>query len=106
MGLDIGDWRCRFVITSLVAALLKSVSPGLPRSTGNRLLALPTGNSKLFQNFSFVIACLPEAVSMENRQFKLEAERRPEGPLANSHAREGVEQAIKLIPRSEGPADD
>jgi len=40
------------------------------------------------------------------RRFNLEVQRRPEGPLANSHAREGVEQAIKLIPRCEGPADD
>jgi len=39
-------------------------------------------------------------------EFNFQVQRRPEGPLANSHAREGVEQAIKLIPRSEGPADD
>ncbi len=33
------------------------------------------------------------------REFRFEVQRRPEGPLANSHAREGVEQAIKLIPK-------
>jgi hypothetical protein len=38
--------------------------------------------------------------------FDSEVQHRPEGPILNSHARKGVEQAIKLIPRSEGPADD
>jgi hypothetical protein len=29
-------------------------------------------------------------------EFNLQVQRRPEGPLANSHAREGVEKAIKI----------
>ena len=36
---------------------------------------------------------------MKNREFNLEVQQRPEGPLANSHAREGLEQAVKLILR-------
>ncbi|MFZ0062080.1 MAG: hypothetical protein WAL47_08595, partial [Pyrinomonadaceae bacterium] len=35
-------------------------------------------------------------------EFNLEVQRWPEGPEVNSHAREGVEQAIKLTP---GPKD-
>ncbi len=44
--------------------------------------------------------------SIYHSRIQFGTQRRPEGPLANSHAREGVEQAIKLISRSEGPADD
>src|SRR5687767_1452532 len=34
------------------------------------------------------------------RRFNLEVQRRPEGPLANSHSREGVEQAITQVRRT------
>jgi hypothetical protein len=37
-----------------------------------------------------------------NLEFNFQVQRSPEGPLANSHAREGVEQAIKRFP---GPKD-
>ena len=56
--------------------------------------------SKYIFHISFLISHLSFG------KINLEVQQRPEGPLANSHAREGVEQTIKLILRSEGPADD
>ena len=41
-------------------------------------------------------------MTIGNCQFNCEVQHWPEGPKVNSHARKGVEQAIRLIP---GPPD-